>query len=226
MAKYLVSGGAGFIGSHVVDKLIEQGNEVVVIDDLSAGKKETRELLVDDGDFWGATSVSLREIASGDQWNLKGTHESRADGVDRGRRRHTVMRRVLGLNETAGSCHEFGKVVAGRSVSLPARLPGRPGSDAAVHGDELARHHGDGRGVLPGTDLGDHLDMAQLQTGRVSHDDAGSLVELTSATAARSKIRASSGQPTGAKGVSTIAVASDLKTAARKQSALAWRIEP
>ena len=40
MAKYLVSGGAGFIGSHVVDKLIEQGNEVVVIDDLSAGKKE------------------------------------------------------------------------------------------------------------------------------------------------------------------------------------------
>ncbi len=36
----LVSGGAGFIGSHLVDKLIEQGHEVLVIDNLSAGKKE------------------------------------------------------------------------------------------------------------------------------------------------------------------------------------------
>ncbi len=40
MKKYLVTGGAGFIGSNLVDKLIELGNEVVIIDDLSAGKKE------------------------------------------------------------------------------------------------------------------------------------------------------------------------------------------
>ena len=40
MAKYLVSGGAGFIGSHLVDKLVEQNHEVIVIDNLSAGKKE------------------------------------------------------------------------------------------------------------------------------------------------------------------------------------------
>jgi len=40
MKKYLVTGGAGFIGSHLVDKLVEQNNEVVVIDNLSSGKKE------------------------------------------------------------------------------------------------------------------------------------------------------------------------------------------
>jgi UDP-glucose 4-epimerase len=40
MAKYLVTGGAGFIGSHLVDKLIEQDNEVAVIDNLSNGRKE------------------------------------------------------------------------------------------------------------------------------------------------------------------------------------------
>ena len=38
--KCLITGGAGFIGSHLVDKLIEQNYEVLVIDNLSTGKKE------------------------------------------------------------------------------------------------------------------------------------------------------------------------------------------
>jgi len=38
--KILVTGGAGFIGSHTVDALIERGAKVVIVDNLSTGKKE------------------------------------------------------------------------------------------------------------------------------------------------------------------------------------------
>ena len=38
--KILVTGGAGFIASHLVDRLIADGHRVVVVDNLSAGRKE------------------------------------------------------------------------------------------------------------------------------------------------------------------------------------------
>ncbi len=40
MPKYLITGGAGFIGSHLAESLIAAGHQVVVLDNLSSGKKE------------------------------------------------------------------------------------------------------------------------------------------------------------------------------------------
>jgi len=38
--RVLVTGGAGFIGSHLVDRLMGEGFDVVVLDDLSSGRRE------------------------------------------------------------------------------------------------------------------------------------------------------------------------------------------
>ncbi len=38
--RVLLTGGAGFIGSHVADHLVAHGHEVAVVDDLSTGKRE------------------------------------------------------------------------------------------------------------------------------------------------------------------------------------------
>lgn len=40
MAKYLVTGGAGFIGGHLVEALVRRGHTVTVFDDLSSGSRE------------------------------------------------------------------------------------------------------------------------------------------------------------------------------------------
>ena len=39
MASYLVTGGAGFIGSHLIETLLANGHEVIIIDNLSTGKR-------------------------------------------------------------------------------------------------------------------------------------------------------------------------------------------
>ena len=40
MARYLVTGGAGFIGSNIVEELVNRGEEVRILDDLSTGREE------------------------------------------------------------------------------------------------------------------------------------------------------------------------------------------
>jgi UDP-glucose 4-epimerase len=49
--RYLITGGAGFIGSHVVAALLDRGDEVVGLDDFSTGKERNIEALLDRGGF-------------------------------------------------------------------------------------------------------------------------------------------------------------------------------
>lgn len=51
MAKVLVTGGAGFIGSHIVDALLSRGDSVVVLDNLSTGNLENIKHVLSDIEF-------------------------------------------------------------------------------------------------------------------------------------------------------------------------------
>ena len=49
--KYIVTGGAGFIGSNIVKKLVARGDNVTVIDNLNTGKEENLASIRDKIDF-------------------------------------------------------------------------------------------------------------------------------------------------------------------------------
>lgn len=51
MSTCLVTGGAGFIGSHLVERLVEGGDDVVVLDDLSTGKLDNLQSVSDEINF-------------------------------------------------------------------------------------------------------------------------------------------------------------------------------
>src|SRR5271155_5762275 len=62
--RYLVTGGAGFIGSNMVDELVRRGYEVVVLDDLSAGKEENLARVRQKIDFRVGSITDLATVQS------------------------------------------------------------------------------------------------------------------------------------------------------------------
>ncbi len=63
--KYLVTGGAGFIGSHIVHTLLDQGASVRVLDNFSTGKRENLEALTHqfDGNQFEVLEGDLRDAS-------------------------------------------------------------------------------------------------------------------------------------------------------------------
>jgi nucleoside-diphosphate-sugar epimerase len=63
MPSYLVTGGAGFIGSHLVEELLRRGHRVRVADDFSSGKKDNLEAALEAA---GPAASTAYELVSGD----------------------------------------------------------------------------------------------------------------------------------------------------------------
>ena len=51
MKNILVTGGAGFIGSHLCEKLLEQGNHIICLDNFFTGSRKNVEHLFDNREF-------------------------------------------------------------------------------------------------------------------------------------------------------------------------------
>lgn len=62
MARVLVTGGCGFIGSHLVDVLLRDRHEVVILDNLSFGKKENIQDVLDEVQFHEADVRNLEAL--------------------------------------------------------------------------------------------------------------------------------------------------------------------
>ncbi|MGI9428453.1 MAG: SDR family oxidoreductase [Bythopirellula sp.] len=60
--KFLVTGGAGFIGSHIATALIERGDEVVVLDNFQSGRRENLAHLGDQVQLLEASVTDLKQV--------------------------------------------------------------------------------------------------------------------------------------------------------------------
>ncbi|MDX2473062.1 MAG: SDR family oxidoreductase [Candidatus Krumholzibacteria bacterium] len=62
MSKYLVTGGAGFIGSHLARHLVAEGHEVVVLDNLSTGRRENLNDIIDNLRFVEGSITDIETV--------------------------------------------------------------------------------------------------------------------------------------------------------------------
>lgn len=123
VARFLVTGGAGFIGSHIVQALISNGDEVRVLDDFSSGREENL-----DGFVPGAVgSGAAVELLRGDVADADACRRA-CEGVD-------------------GVFHEAALVSVPRSVEEPERT-WEVNSTGTLNLLEAARRAGVGRFVF------------------------------------------------------------------------------
>jgi UDP-glucose 4-epimerase len=107
-ARAIVTGGAGFIGSHVVDALLADGYAVTVVDDLSAGdacrvpaEAELRELDIVD---FPALDAVVQEVRPSAIFHLAAQASVVASVQDPGRDCEVNVRGTLNVAEAAGRC--------------------------------------------------------------------------------------------------------------------------
>ncbi len=111
MARYLVTGGAGFIGSHIVEALVGRGERVRVLDNLSTGKRENlaawrAQIEFLEGDL--ADLATVRRACEGVEYIL---HQGALPSVPRS------VEDPIGSNE-ANVCGTLNVLVAAREAGV------------------------------------------------------------------------------------------------------------
>jgi UDP-glucose 4-epimerase len=127
--KYVVTGGAGFIGSHITKKLVERGDVVTVIDNMNTGKKKNLESVINRINFVRGDILDI-DLLEDITKNVDGVFHQAAlasvqDSFDEPDKYHNVN--VNGTENILKLSKKYGfKVVYASSSSVygnPIRIP-------------------------------------------------------------------------------------------------------
>ena len=138
MALYLVTGGAGFIGSNIVERLVASGEQVRVIDDLSSGRLENLEHVKDEIEFIEGTicdaEATLDAVRGADYVLHLAARPSVMESINQPELGHRAN--IDGTFNVMMAAREAGvkrlvfsssAAVYGNSAALPSREDFRPG---------------------------------------------------------------------------------------------------
>ena len=133
--KYVVTGGAGFIGSHITKNLVERGDVVTVIDNMNTGKEKNLELVRDEINFIKGDILDV-DLLDGITKDVDGVFHQAAlasvqDSFDEPDKYHNVN--VNGTENILKLSKKYGfKVVYASSSSVygnPIRIPIKESDD-------------------------------------------------------------------------------------------------
>jgi UDP-glucose 4-epimerase len=154
--KYVVTGGAGFIGSHITKKLVERGEIVTVIDNMNTGKEKNLESVMDKINFVKGDILDT-ELLEGITKDVDGVFHQAAlasvqDSFDEPNEYHNVnvngTENILKLSKKYGFkiVYASSSSVYGNPIKIPIkesdeRNPINPYAETKLKKEELATEY-------------------------------------------------------------------------------------
>ena len=135
--RVLITGGAGFVGSHLTDLLLARGDQVLVLDDLSTGRHDNIRHHIGNPDFEFILGSILNEALVDDAIRRSDAvlHLAAAVGVELivGRPLESLATNIRGSEIVLEKCHKYGRKVL---VTSTSEIYGKNDSDALNEDDD------------------------------------------------------------------------------------------
>jgi len=135
--RVLITGGAGFIGSHLIDALLSRGDQVVVLDDLSTGRHDNIRDHLGNPNFEFIMGSILNEALVDDAVRRVDCvmHLAAAVGVELivGRPLESLATNIRGSEIVLEKCHKYGRKVL---VTSTSEIYGKNDSDLLSEDDD------------------------------------------------------------------------------------------
>jgi UDP-glucose 4-epimerase len=135
--RVLITGGAGFVGSHLVDALLSRGDQVTVLDDLSTGRHDNIRDHLGDPNFEFVLGSILNDSIVDDVVRRADVvmHLAAAVGVELivGRPLESLATNIRGSEIVLEKCHKYGRKVL---VTSTSEIYGKNDSDLLSEDDD------------------------------------------------------------------------------------------